>query len=132
MPITKFRPNISQLLEKAVETRGKVERDTLEILERPVSIWLRDHSMTYSASSELSDSDSDSEDSQISTVHALSNRIYKAILNSVSPRTRASVYAALIKTSRLSKIILTNGWFSLFRVLLASAASVLVAYEVFL
>ena len=138
MPICKYKPNISQLLEVAVKQTRELHNTTYEILERPASIWFKD-----SFNDDYSDSESDSDsDSDSSSDGNILSRMSSKMLNQsyaflkyktssfIAEPTKKLIQRFLIKTSRLSKKMLENGWFKVYLCLLAIFASFHLAYEV--
>ena len=133
MPICKYKPNISQLLEVAVKQTRELHNTTYEILERPASIWFKDN-----FNDDYSDSDSDSDSSEGHNLSRMSpkflNQSYAFLKNKTSSfiaePTKNSINMFLIKTSRLSKKMLENGWFKVYLCLLAIFATFHLAYQV--
>jgi hypothetical protein len=118
-----------------------VVKPTSEILERPASIWLHkvvaQKKVHVRGSMDTSDSDSDSDDSpdsdddgSKSTFKLVQQFLMRKFANCIPEKVKMFFYELFIKISRLSKKNLDNVWFSVFRVIFATCASILVAYEV--
>ena len=107
-----------------------------------MSIWLHKFATKYKVyardddDSSDSDSDTDSDEKDDVAMHRLIciffNRTMASMYGCIPDKFKVFCYESMIKISRLSKIFLEKVYFSIFRVLLATGASILVAYEVFL